>query len=293
MTIVAAIQWACFTIFCVTALLTLVALGGWRRLGDGSEAEHRYFLRKLFNALVLEVVVAVVAFFGGSLKADIAGTGLVPKAQTVKTPTLPPEADAGFTLLRDVSMWDLRGWKDVGSGEQNERVSPAHYVNYLHLRRNAVTSATYVAHYQTGGAAIDLRCITHGAKIYEKQGATVHGEGHEYAIEADVSSEPLNQEFLLVIEGTYWNGFQGSTGSVETYTDQDIGSLGELATFVLFPGKKPFNGQPDLFEIDSASGQRRSVREPTALYVDKNGQFLYWNVTSRRPGKHYQVEWKW
>jgi len=293
MTVFQAIQWSCVVVFCVTAVVTFAGLTGLWKLGGGSAEDHKYYLKRLFHALIVEIVVVSVAGFSAYVKAAAASPlAIVPPSPTVPTPDLPPEADAGFVLLRDISMWDLRGRVEIPANRGGDRVSPAHYINYLHLKKTAAVGK-YVAHYQTGGSGIDLRCITHSAKIYEKTNPTVHESGHEYAVEVDVSADAVGQEFLLVIEGTYWNGFQGSTGDVETYTDSDTSALGELAIFVLFPESNHIKGQPQLTEIDSNSKQERQIRESTQLFRDSSGQFVYWNVTSRRPNKHYRIGWEW
>jgi hypothetical protein len=293
MNVVQIISALCLVAFFATIVITLTALTGLLKLGGGSKEDHRYYLRRLFHALILEVVIIGVAAFSATVKDNLKGTSVVPPTATVKTKELPPEVDAGFMLLRDISVWDLRGWVTVPTERMMDRISPAHYLNYIHVKKVSA-QAIYTVHYWTGGSAIDLRCITHNAKIYEKTSADIHSQpGHEYAIEIDVTAAPLNEEFLIVIEGTYWNAFQMDKESAETYTDADIGALGELGLIVLFPLDKPFKEAPELNEIDSNTQQERKIRENTSFYADKKGQFLYWDVTSRRPNKHYKVSWSW
>src|SRR5690242_18446164 len=101
--------WVCVAVFCATAIVTLLALIGVVRLGGGSSQDHSYYMRRLFHALILEIVVTVVAFFGGYLKRTLPRIA-VPPVATIKANELPKETDVGFELLRDVSVWDLRGW---------------------------------------------------------------------------------------------------------------------------------------------------------------------------------------
>jgi hypothetical protein len=50
-------------VFVSTAVITLLALVGVLKLGGATRADHRYYLNRLFIALVLEVVASAVAVF--------------------------------------------------------------------------------------------------------------------------------------------------------------------------------------------------------------------------------------
>lgn len=63
--------WTCVALFVVTSIVTILALLGIVRLGGGDGTHHQYFLRRLFAALLIEVIAASVASYGGLL------TGLV------------------------------------------------------------------------------------------------------------------------------------------------------------------------------------------------------------------------
>ncbi len=59
--------WVCVAIFVATALMTLLALAGFLRLDRGGRS-HDYFLKRLFAALIIEVVAASVAAYAGYIK---------------------------------------------------------------------------------------------------------------------------------------------------------------------------------------------------------------------------------
>jgi hypothetical protein len=292
MTVVAVLQWTCVGVFIVTAIITLAALVGLVKLG-GTREEHRYYLRKLFHALVLEVVVVAVGAFAHEIgRGGQDGVPIVPRAETVRAAELPSGTNSDFELLRDMSVWDLRGWREVPENKRQERISPAHFLNYLHVKKRQ-SVATYTAHYATGGLAIDLRSITHSAKIYERAVPQDHKGEREYAVEVDVSGMATGAEFLIVIEATYWNGFQGAAGDdAATYADSDIGSLGELGMIVLFPENKRFSGM-ERIEIDDKTEAEAPYRSTDTFYPDHSGLFVYWDVKTRKPDTHYQLRWKW
>jgi len=284
------IQWVCVSVFAITAAIALLALTGRMKLGDGSSADQKYYVRRLFGALILQVAVVSVAAFSDTISGGRPGLpAVVPPREPVTVDSLPAPSTSEFELLRDMSLWDLRGWREVPPNKTADRVSPAHYLNYLHVKKRMPVN-TYTAHYSTGGAAIDLRSITHASEVF-KEGSQQHPGELNYAVKVDVSGVPVGQEFLIVIEATYWNGFQRQLESAATYTDNDIGDLGELGMIVLFPDGKPFQ---DVRRVEvSEERTERDYRQPDTFYADRDGRFIYWDVRTRQPNKHYKLTWKW
>jgi hypothetical protein len=273
-----------------------------------AELFGKYGLRAIAGILVFGAVVWALAHFAAApgqpievlfglvhytkappSSAEPPPAGVVPKPDVRPVDEL-PEARSPLDVLKDISVFDLRAWRPVPAEGQAGRISPANYINYLHVRKNR-DADTLVAHYQTGGYAIDIRCITHKFDVSRKEQPTEHAEGHEYAIEVDVSQEPLGSEFLIVIEATYWNGFRDvMQEAASTYTDDDIADLGELALVVLFPPSKPFK-QVRRFESDSKG--MTPYRGVDSFYEDVNRGFVYWSIRQRRPDWHYMLEWDW
>lgn len=244
------------------------------------------------------VVVALITALGGYLVARASTSAqaapastVVPEPAVTTVPSLPSGTDAAFELLRDMSIFDLRSWREVPAEAMDSRFSPANYINYLHVKKIRPAD-TYVAHYGTSGYAVDLRCITHRAKVLRREDTEDEHE-KEYAIEVDVSDMPLNTEFLIVIEATYWNGFQGPADEwAATYTDDDIRELGELGLIVLLPESKPFKSY-SLWTGPDGGGADKEYIAPHGFYADKNGRFLYWSITTRKPRSHYTLRWTW
>lgn len=63
MTPIDAIVWTCVAAFISTAIITVLALIGVVKLGGAGADEHRYYLKRLFVVLVLEVVANSLAVF--------------------------------------------------------------------------------------------------------------------------------------------------------------------------------------------------------------------------------------
>jgi hypothetical protein len=255
-----------------------IAVGVLTLLGTGVSGFTGYLIAKQNNKPTTAAAVTVVP----------------PNAGVKKVPELSEVSDEGFQTLRDISVFDLRGWKQVPPSETNTRVSPANYINYLHVKKTRAAK-TYRAHYATSGSGIDLRCITHTADVLQESEPKEHAGGKvkEYEVAVNVEDVPLDKEFLIVIEGTYWNSFQSlAEESASTYTDKDIGQLDELALFILLPENKPFKGYR-LWSENTNGSNRGEYRGENKVYADRDGRFLYWTISERKPDHHYQVTWTW
>jgi hypothetical protein len=152
-----------------------------------------------------------------------------------------------------------------------------------------------MAHYATSGSAIDLRCITQEAQILQQATPVEHAgqQVKEYEVDVNIADVPIGKEFLIVIEGTYWNSFQNLTQeSASTYTDEDIAQLDELSLFVLLPENKVLKGY-SLWSQKTGSAAKSEFRGDNRLYADRDGRFLYWNIGERKPDHHYELTWTW
>jgi hypothetical protein len=272
----------------------------------GSSGDDKVTVAKI--TAIQAVLVALIALFGSAVTGvtgyliarqtvpvQTGPIGVVPQNPDVKTvPKLNEESSDGFQTLRDISVFDLRGWKQLSASETNPRVSPANYINYLHVKKTHDVK-TYRAHYATSGTGIDLRCITHQAQVLQEATPVEHSgqKVREYEVDVDISEVPVDKEFLIVIEGTYWNSFQNLIEeTASTYTNDDIAQLDELSIFVLLPESRPFKGYK-LWSQSSGGGERSEYRGDNRLYADQNGHFLYWSILARKPDQHYQVSWNW
>jgi hypothetical protein len=197
-------------------------------------------------------------------------------------------------VLQDVSVFDLRFWKPGPAGDTLTRTSPVNYSDYLRLTKTRDTDR-FVGHYSTSGSAIDFRCITHACHVVRCIAAACieHPGERQYALVADVSKEIPGQEFLLLIEATYWNGFPtSSTESAQTYTDRDVDRLTDLRLDVVLPDEKPFTGF-DLFSSETGSAAEQRYERSQDLVADPSRHVLQWRISDLRPHHHYRLAWHW
>jgi hypothetical protein len=256
-------------------------------------------VQAIFVALIGVIGSGLTGYFAYLVAArndpDKKPSTVVPPPKDVKTvPKIGESGGEGILLLKDISIFDLRAWKEVPPSEANIRFSPVNYINYLHVKKTRPTNV-YRAHYATSGVAIDLRCITHQANILLQATPIEHAGAKmkEYAVEVNVENVPVDQEFLIVNEGTYWNSFQDlQRESASTYTDTEIDQLDELALIVLLPESRPFKNYR-LWYRPANSSNNEVYRELSKFYPDQAGRFLYWSITERKSDYHYTVTWDW
>jgi hypothetical protein len=211
--------------------------------------------------------------------------------QHVSLQDLPDDgADTHFQMVRDICIWDLRGWQPVRNGA-GSRFSPANFINYLHVVRKRPDGDSYKATFSTSGSGIDLHALTHSDDVMLADDADAHLK--RYVATADVAHERVGSEFLLALEGTVWEGFRNDDQEdVATYTDKDISRLSELVIVVFFPETKRFT---DYQLLHRPSGQRDYAPYTAAdARADQIGsRFIYWNVTNRLPDCAYRIKWSW
>jgi hypothetical protein len=248
------------------AIMALLAF--WLLQGEQKKAHPRkLMLRSIYIFMLFSILLVFLGLFTPGHIAKLIEAYVVPEQSKTKVDSLPKPTYGEYKLIKDISIFDLRGWKPVPEDEINSKYSPANYINYLHIKKTKPIDKI-VAHYATGGYDIDLRCITHNYKTFQQTpGSDDHPGEKYYAIEIDVSGVPLNEEFLVLIEATYWNGFNNIiTESASTYTDKEIEGLEELSLIVLLPYDKPIK---DVLRYKGQHGQMQPFRDAEKYFLDQ------------------------
>ncbi len=260
--------------------------------------------QNMYAAIIVAVITAVGTAIGGYLTAqssvpspspvNVVVQNTVPETRPQTVPEL-PESTPGdnYAVLKDISIFDLRSWQPFPDSLKNvRRVSPVNYINYMHIKKLREIDK-FTAHYATSGFAIDVRSVTHKASIFKEEKPGEHEGQTRYAVEVDISEVPVNEEFLIVIEATYWNSYTNMlTESSSTYTDREIKGLKELALIVFFPESKPFKSYQLKREIDDRD-EEPFIHNIGTLFPDQSNRFIYWSVGNITPETHYKIEWNW
>jgi hypothetical protein len=119
-----------------------------------------------------------------------------------------------------------------------------------------------------------MRCITHNATIFKEDKPGEHDGEKRYAVEVDLSEVSLNEEFLIVIEATYWNGFSNLfREDASTNVDGETEELKELSLIIFLPESKPFKS----YRLKRKIGDR-----PEKGFTHNIGHAQHRNCLSRR-----------
>jgi hypothetical protein len=270
----------------------LAILTFWLLSAEQKKANpRRSILMAIYVFMVFSIIMVVFGLLAHDGFQDLIKGYLVPEQKKETVKRLPDETSGMYMLMKDISIFDLRGWKPVPADKINEKYSPANYINYLHIKKTKKLD-TIVIHYATSGYDIDIRCITHNYKNYVEDTATSDHKGQKsFGIAIDVSDVPLDEEFLVVVEATYWNGFRNLTSeNALTYTNQEITGLNELDLIVLMPYDKP------VIQVDKSKGKNGDFYpyiSQEKFYVDKQKRFVYWSIKDIDPDTHYKLDWTW
>lgn len=278
-----------FGIIGLGAIMAILAF--WLLRGEQSKRQPRpLMIKSIYVFMGFSFLLTILGLFSSTDLRSIINGYVVPEQDKLKVDSLPKATYGEYKLITDISIFDLRGWKPVLESEKNSKISPANYINYLHVMKTKPIDKI-IAHYSTGGCDIDLRCITHNYKQYVQNTSNEHVNEKNYGIAIDVSDIPVNVEFLIIVEATYWNGFSNIVReSASTYTDKEIVGLEELALIVLLPFDKPVK---DVFRFAGQNNQMQPYRESDKYFVDQNKRFIYWSVKNIKADTHYKLDWTW
>jgi hypothetical protein len=266
-------------------------------LSGESRNELKVTWIQVIGGIVAAVIIAIGSYLTGvGAQPNSAQPGpSVPPAEATEVPVLPQRPPANiYTVFKDISIFDLRSWRPMQdtSRRKDGRISPVNYTNYLHVKK-LVEVDTFTAHYATSGSAIDLRCITHKDTVFVDKNSVHHKGAIEYAVQVDISEVPVNEEFLIVIEGTYWNGFRDiQSETASTYTDLQTAGLKELGLVVFLPTDKPFEST-EIYRQVGKNPTELVTHDIGTLYRDESKLFVYWNVGNIKPDTHYTIKWDW
>lgn len=127
-TVIDVLAWTCAILFVVTGIITILALIGWVRLGGGDEANAQYFLRRLFVALLLEVIAGSVSAYvsynanllGPYRNAELIISDLSSRVTRLETPTEPDDPTPPVSQTK----WELVRTGDCGGRDVNSSGGP-------------------------------------------------------------------------------------------------------------------------------------------------------------------------
>jgi hypothetical protein len=261
------------------------------KLPGGSLKATRVVMQAAFGILLLTMPVIFVYAMGSRTPVTVS---VAPNPKDVKTvEQITDPSYEGFFFRRDVSVLDLRASRDIPAGKKDERYSPVTLINNMLVTKTR-PERTIRFTYATSGVAVSPRCLTHPYELKKAMKPDVHGERklrEVWEIEIDVADIPMNEEFLLTTEVTYWNAFEApEQRNYSTYAN-DQTEPEEVSMILLFPESKPLK-KYDLFAYEHETEKIQPFQGTPKVTLGKDNSTLYWRVPKAQPGYAYEVHWE-
>lgn len=216
-----------------------------------------------------------------------------PDSAVKRVDHLPPPNYEALVFLKDIRVVDLRARRTIPESMKNKPFSPATLTRYTLVRKTKQMDKIRFQ-FATTGVGISPRCLTHPFKLYTVIKPDIHGGRKlkkNYEVEVDVSAVPVGQEFLIIIEATYWNGFRGEESEWASIKAQNT-STEEIGLLVLFPEGKPYKHYNLLF-YPHGSDEKRVFRGESVLFPSETQQTLYWKIPNPLADYAYELDWTW
>jgi len=206
---------------------------------------------------------------------------------------------SSFRFVRDVSILDLRSslvapWYTNFPGLKKffgkQKIRPAILKNYMTLRKIQPVDKIHINYSTTG--TLDVKCLTNPAEYNKSKGTEDGKQVETWEVVVDVSSIPVNQEFELIIEATYWNAFSGESGDDYTTYSHDQTEAEEISTVLLFPPEKPFK-TVECQEYVGKSQDGRTCQGIFREYAGAQNRTYYRVISNGRGTVYFRFAWAW
>jgi hypothetical protein len=214
-------------------------------------------------------------------------------------PELPEASLAGFKVLSDERVVDMRGWRP------NPARDPAAPCSVLYHDRREMVKAGPAdrlrVESRTSGRDLVMRGLQpNQAKVRafaaEKPGAVGRQAMKRRQLVFDTSDIPPDAEFTVQFTSTYHD-------SLQTPEDQWFGVIGYEGSFkvsmlVLFPPDRPFRDYR--LRVAAARADNPAERLPPEPYAGPvitfaapDRSWVYWEIPSPKANYVYRIDWDW
>jgi len=212
---------------------------------------------------------------------------------------LPDENYASFRFVSDLSMLDLRQsqktpwysyFRSFLNEDEKKKIKPAILRNVMVVRK-VLPADEMVFSYSTSGTLV-VRCLSHPANYKEKQ-VTQNGMTTDtWAITVDVSAMPMNSNFEIIVEATYYDSFSNPGSSYySTYANRQDENE-DLSVALTFPDDKPMKNMT-VMEFPPNGGPGTIFGGSGRAYAEPKGLNYYWTTINTRSEYYYKLAWSW
>lgn len=208
-------------------------------------------------------------------------------------PELPEASFAGFKVLNDERVVDMRGWRPRPAGDSGDSCSVAY-----HDRRELVKAGTadrLRVEARTSGRDLVMRGLQPNpgkvtAFAAERPGVVARQPMKRRQLVFDTSDIPTDTEFTVQFTSTYHDSLQDPD-------EQWFGVIGYEGSFktsmlMLFPTDRPFRD----YRLRVAAAQGRPPEPyagPVITFAAPDRSWVYWEIPSPKANSVYRTGWNW
>lgn len=214
---------------------------------------------------------------------------------------LPEENTDAFRFISDLSILDLRqsqtvpwytAFKRIFGVGSSQKVRPTVLRNVMVVRRTT-NAKNLVLSYSTSGS-LSIRCLTQDATYSEKRVTQSGNTTDTWAVTVDVSAMPMNTDFEVIVEATYFDAFsRADTSYYSTYGNKQ-NDQENLSVLLIFPDDKPMKRLLSVTEYPPNGGPGEGFMGVQHCFPpSQSGPSYYWTTTNTRPGYYYRLAWDW
>ena len=267
-------------------------------------------LGKLGAALgAIAAFVAIVAFVADYISTKSENKVLIVQAKaSPPVQVVPPSPESNiervphleepnyepFVFLKDIRVVDLRARKKIPESMKDKRFSPTTWTRYtLARKKREVGSISF--QFATTGVGLDPRCLTHPYRLRKAVEPDIHDDRilkENWEVVVDVSDIPVGENFLIINEATYWNGFRGEESEWASIKAQEGTTTEEIGILVLFPEQKPYK-LFNMLAYSHGSDQKQQFQGVARTFPSQTKQSFYWKIDDPKPAYAYELEWTW
>jgi hypothetical protein len=216
-----------------------------------------------------------------------------PHPSTTVEPTLTRQDYSAFEFLADRRVWDLRLWKPVPPGRRHEYLSAVCLTDRQRMKKLRPVDE-YRSEVRTSGLAAFVESASHPRSfrvIAEREKVLVGGEEMKARQQVlDLRGVPVDEEFEVRTEATFWNNLQDDN-------DRWLGVIGydgsfKVSMLFIFPPDRPIRDF-QLLVAPTGNMMPRPYTGRKTLLVGPNRDYLYWDILEPQARHVYLVRWKW
>lgn len=253
----------------------------------------RHLMLLFFGIFLIMIPVVGEVLFGSLPTPASASVAPDPPSSKVSMVAKIEEPNyESFEIIKKVLFLDLRSRRKIPDDKLNERYSPVTLLTTFRVIKKTEKD-TISFKYSTTGIGLSSRCLTHYAEWNKAEQADVHGDKilkTSWELVVNVSKMPLNKEFDIVTEVTYWNGFRDEEGDwFSTFATKEIKGL---SLMILFPLEKKFKSIKR-YGYKHGTIAKSPFKGAEIWNESEDKSTLYWGIPDPIPDFAYQIDWKW